>query len=220
MAIGDQSDIFSRIKGVLPLWFGPTTTYRDAIIQGLANALAFIYSLYLYAKLQTRILTATDGWLDMISADYFGTSLPRTANQSDTSFRARIIINLFRERGTRKAIIKVLTDLTGRAPIIIEPQRPLDTGAYGASVCGYGVAGAYGSMLLPYQAFVKAFRPAASGIPYIAGYGISTGGYGVPSRASYATLSQSTGAVADADIYAAIDAVKPAATTIWTQINS
>lgn len=220
MAIGDQSDILGRIKGVLPPWFGPTTTFRDALLLGIANALAFAYSLYAYAKLQTRILTASDGWLDMISADYFGTGLPRTANQSDTSFRARIIINMFRERGTRKAIIKVLTDLTGRAPIIIEPQRPLDTGAYGASICGYGVAGAYGSMSLPYQAFVKAYRPAASGIPYIAGYGASTGGYGTPSRAAYATLSQSTGAVADADIYAAVESVKPAATTIWTQINA
>ncbi|MFD2271426.1 hypothetical protein ACFS07_13455 [Undibacterium arcticum] len=146
--------------------------------------------------------------------------MQRSANQSDASFRARIIINLFRERGTRNAITKVLTDLTGRAPIIFEPQRPMDTGAYGAPNSGYGVAGGYGSMLIPFQAFVQAYRPASTGIPYVTGYGSSPGGYGVASRADYATLSQSTGAVADSDIYAAIDSVKPVGSTIWTQINS
>jgi len=220
MSIGDQSDIFGRIKSVLPRWFGPDSPLLDALIQGLANASAFVYSLYLYAKLQTRILTATEGWLDMAAADFFGTALQRTSNQSDASFRARIIINLFRERGTRNAITKVLTDLTGRAPIIFEPQRPMDTGAYSAPNSGYGVAGGYGSMLIPFQAFVQAFRPAATGIPYVAGYGTSPGGYGTASQADYATLSQSTNAVSDADIYAAIDSVKPVGTIIWTQINS
>lgn len=218
--IGDQADIAARIKSVLPPWFGPVRDLIDALIQGLANASAFAYALYQYAVLQTRIKTATDGWLDMIAADFFGTALTRSANQSDASFRARIIINLFRERATRNAITRVLTDLTGRAPIIIEPQRPADTGAYGAPNSGYGVAGAYGSMLLPFQAFVQAYRPASSGIPYIAGYGSPPGGYSAPSRAAYATLSQSTGAVTDADLYAAVDSVKPVGTIVWMSIHS
>ncbi|MDN2676697.1 hypothetical protein [Janthinobacterium sp. SUN033] len=217
---GDQSDIVARIKSVLPPWFGPVPDLIDALVHGLANVSAFTYSLFQYAVLQTRIKTATDGWLDMIAADFFGNALIRAANQSDASFRARIIINLFRERATRNAITRVLTDLTGRAPIIIEPQRPADTGAYSAPNSGYGVAGAYGSMLLPFQAFVQAYRPASSGIPYIAGYGSPPGGYSAPSRASYATMSQSTGAVTDADLYAAVDSVKPVGTIVWMNIRS
>jgi hypothetical protein len=217
---GDQPDVFARLKSVLPRWFGDNTPYLDALMQGFAQAGAYAYSLYLYAKLQTRILTATDGWLDMIAADFFGAALVRSANQSDASFRARIIINILRERGTRNAINKVLIDLTGRAPIIVEPTRPNDTGAYGAPNSGYGVAGAYGSVLLPYQAFVTAFRPLGSGIPYVAGYGVSTGAYSTPSRAEYAPLSSVLNTISDADIYAAMDSVKVAGTTVWTRISS
>lgn len=220
MATGDNSDILKRIKSLIPSWFGDSSPILDAVITGLANGLAFIYSLYAYAKLQTRILTATDGWLDMIAADYFGTTLLRAAYQSDASFRARIIINLFRERATRSGITKVLVALTGRAPIIIELQRPLDTGAYAAPNSGYGMAGAYGSLLLPFQAFVQAYRPSSSGIPLVAGYGSAPAGYGTPSRADYASISQIQGAVTDADIMAAIDSVKPVGSIIWVNINS
>ena len=220
MSVGDQSDLFKRIKMLLPRWFGDTTPILDAVIQGLAYSGSFIYSLYVYAKLQTRIKTATDGWLDLISADYFGTSLPRKTSQSDASYRARIIINLLRERATRNGITKVLIDLTGRAPTIFEPQRPLDTGAYGGPLIGYSLAGGYGSMSIPFQAFVQAYRPSSSGIPNVIGYGATLGGYGAASQFEYASLSQIQGAVTDADILAAIDSVKPAATIIWTRISS
>lgn len=218
--IGDQNDFFSRLKGVLPRWFGPSSPLVDALLTGIASNSAFVYALYLYAKAQTRIATATDAWLDLIAFDFFGETLRRAANQSDTSFRARIMINLFRERATRYAIEKVLIDLTGRAPVIIEPQRPADTGAYGAPNSGYGVAGGYGSLSLEYQGFVHAFRPASTGIPYVAGYGTSPGGYGTPSRADYATLAESTSGISDADIYAAINSVKPEGTVVWTRISS
>jgi len=220
MAIGDKNDVFLRVRNLIPRWFGSPSPLLDALVQGLATSSAFVYSLYAYAKWQTRILTATDGWLDMISTDYFGTSLQRSANQTDASFRARIIINLFRERGTRKAITKVLTDLTGRAPIIFEPQRPLDTGAYGAPNSGYGVAGGYGCLAIQYQAFVVAYRQKSSGIPNVAGYGIPTSGYSIASQANYSSISQVIGAIPDSDIYSAIDSVKPAGTIVWTRIDN
>lgn len=226
MATGDQSDILQRLKGVLPRWFGDGTPILDALLQGLAWAGSFVYSLISYTGLQTRIKTATDGWLDMIAADFFGAALMRAANQSDASFRARIIINLMRERGTRNAIIRVLQDLTGRTPLIFEPARPADTGGYGqAQALAYGAAGGYGSLLLPYQGFVTAFRPAGSGIPYVAGYGGAVGapgpgGYGIASRIQYGSLAMIQGSVADADIYAAIDSVKAAGTTVWTRISN
>ena len=222
MAVGDQSDIYRRLRGYLPPWFGDEadTPIINGVLNGLAYGGSYVYGLLSYARLQTRIKTATDGWLDMIAADFFGNALPRAANQSDESFRARILINLLRERATRAGLIKVLQDLTGRMPIVIEPSRPVDTGAYGGPAIGYGIAGAYGSMLMQYQAFVTAFRPIGSGIPLVAGYGVSTGGYGQASRASYASMSMMQGSVTDADIYAAIDSVKPVGTTIWTRITS
>ncbi|TXD59925.1 hypothetical protein FUT88_12425 [Ralstonia sp. TCR112] len=222
MATGDQQDIFARIRGYLPRWFGDAaqSPIINGLLQGLAYSGAYVYSLYAYAKQQTRILTASDGWLDMIAADFFGLSIKRRAGQSDASFRANIVANLFRERGTRNAIIRVLTDLTGRTPSIIEPSRPADCGAYDAPNSGYCMAGAYGQVSLTYQAFVQAYRPLGSGIPNVAGYSIVTTGYSAQSQGEYVDASMSSNTVSDADIYAAIESVRPAASIIWTRISS
>lgn len=226
--IGDIDDMLARLKAQFPRsWFRTSATF-DATLEGPASVLVTNYTQIQYAKLQTRILSATDGFLDLIAYDFFGDAIRRKANQSDTSFRATIIANLLRERGTRKAISQVLIDLTGRAPTIIEPQRPFDTGAYSEPNSGYGIAGAYGSLLLPYQGFVVAYRPKGSGVPSVAGYGLANygatnggqGGYGVASQIEYASLAQSLDAVTDADIYAAIDSVKTAGTAVWTRIES
>lgn len=219
MATGDIDDMGARLQALVPSnWFtAGLAPLRDAALRGAASVLAFIFALLLYVRAQTRIATATDGFLDMIAADFFGTRLPRAENQSDTSYRARIIANLFRERGTRASVVQVLTQLTGREPLIFEPRRPADTGAYGAA-CGYGLAGGYGSMVLPRQAFVTAYRPLGTGVPNIAGYGISTTGYSTPSQGEYASLDMVRNAVTDADIYAAIDSVRPIGTTIWARI--
>jgi hypothetical protein len=214
---GDQTDFFKRIKGLLPNgWFGDNSPVLDALLWGMSQALAWCFSLYLYAKAQTRLLTATDGWLDLIAYDFFGTSLQR-GNLTDSSFRNRIQINIFRERGTRNAISKILYDLTGRYPTITEPQLPSDVGYYGG-MAGYGVAGCYGSLSMPYQAFVTVYRSPSVGLPYVAGYGTSTGGYSQASRADYASISQI--GLTDADLIAAVESVKPFGTTIWMQIKS
>jgi hypothetical protein len=224
--IGDFNDIFGRLKAKLPSrWFGgwaDTLPIFDGVVAGTASLLSFVYSLYAYAKLQTRIMSATDGWLDLIAADFFGpTQVQRKTGQSDSSYRLVILANLFREKATRPAIVNILTSLTGRAPTIIEPQRPADTGAYGAPNIGYGVAGAYGSMSLPYQAFVIAYRPVSNaGVASVSGYGVSTGAYSTASRAEYASMGMVTGGVTDTDIFAAIDAVKPAGTIVWTRISN
>lgn len=222
MATGDRSDIASRLTQLIPHgWFANgLSSMRDALLQGLASSFAFAFSLLAYVRQQTRISTATDGFLDMIAGDFFGSSLVRTLNQTDASFRARIIINIFRERGTRKGLSLVLTQLTGRAPVIFEPARPADTGGYGGGMVGYGVAGGYGSLALPMQAFVTAYRPAGSGIPSVAGYGISTTGYATPSQGEYAALSMVQTHVTDADIYAAIDSVRPAGYVVWARVSN
>lgn len=223
---GDQTDILNRIKSALPRWFGDGNPLLDGLVTGLSWTGSFIYSLYAYAKLQTRIITASDSWLDMIAVDFFGSAIKRSTNQSDASFRARIIINMFRERATRNGIIKVLQDLTGRTPVVFEPLRPADTGGYGIGA-GYSMAGGYGSTLLPYQAFVTAYRPTSTGIPSVGGYGLANygvtygapGGYGV-AQIEYASLSMVQGAITDADIYDAVNSVQPEATIVWTRITN
>jgi hypothetical protein len=213
-------ELLARIKAELPRdWFPDLSPIIDGMLSGLAAGAALIYSLIQYAAQQTRIKTATDGWLDMIAADFFGASLVRASNQSDASLKSQILLTLLRERATRAALVRVLNDLTGRAPIVVEPTRPADCGGYGLAG-GYGVAGYYGSMATPYWCFVQVFRPATSGIPFVAGYGASSGGYGQASRAEYATLSDSQGASTDAAIYSAIESVRPAGVTVWACISS
>lgn len=190
MATGDSNDILQRLKATVPRWFSDTTPILDAVLTGWATTWTFVYSLYSYAKLQTRLLTATDGWLDLISGDYFGNAVQRKPAQTDASYRVTIQANLLRERATRKGLIAMLTAITGRVPVVIELTLPADTGAY-RYLYGYGAAGAYGSISLPYQCFVKVYRPLLASPQY---------------------------GLLDADIYAAIDAIRPVDSTVWTQI--
>jgi len=219
MATGDSTDIFTRLKGYLPRgWFGDTSPIRDALLVGAAAIFAPIYALYIYAKAQTRIATASDGWLDLIAYDFYGTSLLR-GSQSDDTYRSAIQINLFRERGTRKAVNDILTQLTGQAPIIFEPGRPEDTGGYDEPEgLAYDVAGGYGELLTA-QAFIIAYRPQGTGIASVSGYDQVAGGYdgGV---IEYIDDTMYGGATADEQIYAAVNAVRPIGVTLWVQIQT
>ena len=220
MATGDQNDIYTRLKALLPpTWFGDSSPFLEGALNACASVLSWCYSLYVYARLQTRITTATGGWLDLAAYDYFGTSLQRPAGMSDDLFRNQMKINLFRARGTRQAIIDILEELTGNTPTIFEPQRPLDTGSYGGPMIGYGVAGGYGSVLIPYQAFVIAYRPKGTGIPYVAGYQTTPAGYSSPSRGQYVSQEMVTGKVTDAQVYEAVAAVKMEGTLVWVKLQ-
>lgn len=220
MATGDQSDIKARISALIPSrWFGDSHPIVDALVMGGAYLLAGTYSMIMYVRNQTRISTASDGWLDLIAGDFFGTDLIRRAGQSDASFRALILSRLLREKTTRAGIVATLQTLTGNTPKVIELLRPADTGSYGGPLCGYGVAGAYGSMSMPYQAFIQIARPTGQGIPNVIGYGNSPGGYSTPSQIEYASIANVNSAATDADIYAAVEATKPAGTAIWVQLQ-
>ncbi len=220
MSVGDQEDFVSRIRMVLPNgWFRDSTPILDGLLNGIAWVLARVFSLIGYARLQTRILTATDAFLDLTSFDFFGTTLPRKTGETDAAFRVRIQAALLLERGTRSGLVNVLTLLTGNAPRVFEPARPADTGAYNTNTMGYNVAGGYGSLQLPYQTFVIAYRPVGQGIPYIAGYGNPRGAYNVGGQAEYVNPGMVSG-VTDADILNAIDSVKPVGTVVWTAIEN
>ncbi len=213
----DTNDMLRRLKAALPRrWFADNTPLLDGLLTGLASTWVWLYQALAYTKRQTRLGTATDQFLDLISDDFLGTALPRRTAEPDAAFRTRISRELLRERNTRSAIASALGDLTGRAPTIFEPARPTDTGCYNGPL-GYGVAGGWGSLLLPFQCFVTAYRPSGSGIAYVAGYGQPTGSYG-GGALQYASLSMLTGEIVDADITNAIAHVMPVSTIAWTRI--
>ena len=223
MATGDQADITNRLQRLIPNGWFPNglSPIRDAVLAGYANIFAFVFSLIVYVRSQTRIATASDGFLDMIAADFFGNTLLRQANQLDTSYRSRIQSAIFLERCTRKAIIGVLTQLTGRAPVVFNPQRTSDTGAYNGPGLAYNTAGGYGSMQYPYQSFVTAYRPKNNtGQSGLAGYGTPNGAYNGPSSLEYVNLAQIEGNVQDSDIFAAVDSVRVCGTTVWVRISN
>jgi hypothetical protein len=209
---GDPVDMLARLRSVLPQrWFPDETPVLDALLSGLAASWAFLYSQLSYAARQARLATATDAWLDLIANDFFARRLARRAAEPDDAFRQRIRQELARERGTRRALASALSDLTGRAPVVFEPARATDTGAWGMGFA-WGAAGGWGNLSLPFQCFVTAFRPHASGIATVAGYG--TGG-----PLQYANLKMVQGQVTDADIMATVAGVLPVATIAWTRIS-
>ncbi len=211
---GDTADIAARIRAVLPArWFPDDSPILDALLTGLAAAGSYLYTLLAYVRAQSRLATATDSFLDAIGQDFFGPRLPRRSAEADEQYRGRIAAALVREHATRPALVSVLEDLTGRAPTIFEPARPADTGSYAGPALGYGVAGAWGNLNLPFQVFVQARRPAPAGIATIAGYG-------TPGPLARATLSDAGGQVTDTDIYAAITSVMPTASIAWTSITN
>jgi hypothetical protein len=220
--VGDAQDMLGRLKAVLPTrWFPDVTPVLDGLLGGLGAAWVLLYGQLGYTIQQTRIATATDAWLDRIAADLFGSGLQRLPAESDSALRQRITRELLRERGTRAAVVAALTDLTGRAPAVFEPARTTDTGGWGIAL-SYATpvaggapqgGGGWGSLMLPFQSFVTAYRPASSGIATVAGYG--TGG-----PIHYASLDMIQGQVTDAQIMASVAGVMPATAIAWTAISN
>src|ERR1700677_3030673 len=128
MAVGDQNDIYNRFIQNLPVgWFGNDHPNLDAILQAFIATYFYQYNTqYLYLVMQQRIQTATGNNLDLISQDYLGDTLPRRLNESDSSFRLRILANVVRLKATRQAMIDALTILTGNIPIIYEGFSGVD----------------------------------------------------------------------------------------------
>jgi hypothetical protein len=235
MATGDVNDFIGRIKSVLPRgWFpaapsagqATQTPVLDALLTGISTMWAWLYSLVMYAFLQVRISTATDIFLDLISMDYFGTGLPRNPNEADAAFATRIKANLFPALQTRAAIIAGLTNLTGRAPTIFMPADTGDAGGYNTGAFAYNTAGGYGSLALPAQFFVTAYRQKLGGVPSVAGYSgnestpqYAPGGYGV-GAVEYITPAMAGTQTQDAQIYAEVAKLEAAGTIGWTRISN
>lgn len=137
---GDQNDMLTRLKAMLPsAWFPvsqPGQTSQSPVLDGLLSGSAALlsqsYALLQWVRSQARIATASGVFLDMVSSDFFGSFLSRRSGETDAHLAARIDKELFREKGTRNGLVQALTDLTGRAPTVFEPKNTMDTGGYGS----------------------------------------------------------------------------------------
>lgn len=243
MAKGDLADFVGRVKAVIPRdWLPGETPVLDTVLNGCAYAWAFCYSSIAFVKDQARLATASGVFLDMLSYDFFGNWIKRRPSETDGAFRSRIGGEMFREKGTRAGLIKALTDLTGRTPSVFEPAYPLDTGGCGwlGMTVGTGLAcggtgatgaGGAGSLALPFQFFVTAYRPQEASIPNVMGAYLGSGwaGGGVGRLSDHgagagaieaASLSMLFGQLTDADLINTVNNVKPAGTLAWMRISS
>lgn len=210
--VGDQADFVARLRAVLPRgWFSDVAPVLDGVLSGFGTAWSGMYGLLRFAQAQSRIGTASGAFLDLIAEDFFGAALGRFSGEADTPFRRRIGREILRERGTRQSLLDALLDLTGRPAVVFEPARPADTGGYSSGALGYNVAGAYGSLSLPFQCFVTARRPLGMGIPLV-------GGYSGPGPLVYASMGWIGAEVSDSDILTTIVGVMPAGSIAWARI--
>lgn len=230
MATGDSGDLLARLKSLIPRgWFAYDAPNRDAVLGGFTDALAGIYNFINFAKLQARIGTTKNWFVDLVAYDFFGLRILRRTAETDAAFQVRIIKEIFRQRVTRAGVIQAISDQTGQAPQFFEPWNPADTGGLGDGsfslggldavpdvvtaigfnglgelyfgLPGYGPggyspgSGFLGSLHLPFQEFIIAYRPSAT---FVAQYG----------------------PVSDSDIYANVAATTAAGVTSWVWIQN
>lgn len=223
--IGDQEDMQTRIRAALPAgWFPDSTPILSALLGGFASVWSWLYNLLSFVKQQTRVISASGGWLDLIALDYGGAAWCRFAGEQDTAFRARILHNLQRERATRSALLANVTALTGRAPFVFEPAFPPDTGGLNTTTLAWNSHGGWGTLSLPFQCFVIAYRPHGGGIADLSGWGtipeaFALGGWNVGAIA-WGDLSLVSGSVSDAQILGAVADSMPAASIAWTALSN
>lgn len=163
------NEFVDLLKDWLPAgWAGSETPNLDALLSGPAAGFAFNSEQLYYTKLQMRVQTATGENLDAIALDYFGTQVARLPEESDGAFRLRLLANLRIDSQTRVCIETAILQLTGLIPVIWEPFRAADNGAYGVNLV-YGHS-TYGGGE-PYYYHITVFRRASPFIAVFGGYG-------------------------------------------------
>ena len=221
MATGDTTDMAGRTLAALPVgWFPDDAPTLAMVLAGISASQSFIYGLFQTAKAQERIATASGAFLDAISADFFGIGLPRFLNETDAQYRTRISAELLREKGTRAGLIRALTDLTGRAPIVFEPQNIADSGAWDTGTLYYDALGGWTDPSLTFQVFITAFRPASGGAVGVSGWDGLDAYWDAGTAFWWIDDSMVSGQVTDAAIYARVASVIPAGTQAWVAISN
>lgn len=130
-----QSPVYSAIAYATALVLG---FYGDQVLDfgvetiPTASGTLTIPSSQLQTQLRLRNMGAP--LLDVAIQDFFGTSLPRLANESDPSYLNRALSLLFQPKNTQPAIQLMLRQLTGQPAHLINPALPADVGGFsGAS---------------------------------------------------------------------------------------
>lgn len=227
---GDVTDFLARLRGQIPQnWFPQPAPVLDSLLTGVSANLSAEYTLANFAFGEMRVATQTNGFLDLTGFDFFGTRFARLPNQQDGQFSAAIRKEVTRSRNTRAAIIQALYDLTGQTATIVEFFNGGDCGAISTpggttGYIGLNVAGCWGSVAARTAFFVNAYRPATTGIPYLPGIGsqVTAPGFALLGLSvgggAWASLSEISGTVTDAQIYATVAATQASGAIGWTQI--
>lgn len=223
--VGSTEDVFARLIGQLPPWFGTDHDLLNVVLTAFVNTGTFHYQQIEYVSDQTRIKTATQENLDNISSDYLGDELPRRVNESDDSYRNRILATLLQEKCTRRAMSNALFNLTGIYPRIFEPWNPANCGGYNDyTSLAYSTVGRYGSAVsnYKYQCFIDVFVDAFAAMANYNGYNSYLGGFntvGAPAQMWYGGDSLNHQIISDSDIYKLINLTKMEGTVCWTRIH-
>lgn len=213
-------DMLTRQKAGLPRsWFPDTSPVLDALLSGATAVFQGAYDLLLYVGQQSRLKTATGGWLDLAAYDFLGLRFRRRPGQTDDNFRAALIAEIFRERVTRRGIKKAVEDLTAVEARIFEPWNPTDCGGFDTGYLGWDMTGRWGAVDLPRQIFIALPQPVGAGIPNMGGFdGPGLGGYDTGAE-EWGDLRQVVGPVTDQNIYDTINATRAAGVTAWVAIG-
>ena len=118
---GDPADIVARLRLALPRrWFADTAPVLDGLLGGLASVWSGLHGLLQEVRRQSRMATATGGFLDLAALDLFGGGLPRQAGEADGAFLSRIGRALRRVRATRAGLVDAAAE-AGSAARVFEP---------------------------------------------------------------------------------------------------
>lgn len=215
MATGDQADFQSRLLGLLPAgWFANDAPVLNTVLAGISNVLAAIYLLIAFTRSVTRLATSQGAFVDLWANDHLGTSIVRLPQETDTAFKARTQWTITAPRGTKAALEEMLEFLTGNAPRVIEPANTGDTGGWAGPLgtegggrfawddgSGTVGAGAWGSLLLPYQLFITVFRPALQASASLGGWtgALGTEGDALGGWSGAASYTSNSGSLALTD---------------------
>lgn len=208
--------MFIRVKSFLPKsWFPNPSPIVDSFLMGFAKIGEIVKTSIDEVVPQLRIKTATGGVLDLIANDMFGSSLLRSFNESDSDYRLRILIELFRERATYPAMMESIAYFTGFYPVIVESGKDIDATGYVLSEGSISTneGDGYGVVVRSFHCFISIYIPYSSEYANVAGYGVSTSGYSVFSRGEYVHSKE----LDINSLLQIINTVRPVSTKIWVK---